>query len=187
MKESFLFFSQKRKKENQSLCEGAALGDVSSFSHSKQWARSCWGHQTRPLSGRFGPEEQRCAVWLQPWWSGERALSGPQEGQVLPWSATVALWPRITFSPLPSVGFRLHCGCLVFQSCPTLCDPTDCSPPGSSVHGVSQARILEWVVIFSSKETSRSRDQTRVSCIGRYSLPLSHQGSPLGYIVFLKH
>ena len=37
------------------------------------------------------------------------------------------------------------CCCLVAQSCPTLCDPTDCSPPGSSVHGISQARILEWV------------------------------------------
>ena len=36
---------------------------------------------------------------------------------------------------------------LVAQSCPTLCDPTDCSPPGSSVHGILQARILEWVAI----------------------------------------
>ena len=36
---------------------------------------------------------------------------------------------------------------LVTQSCPTLCDPTDCSPPGSSVHGILQARILEWVAI----------------------------------------
>ena len=36
--------------------------------------------------------------------------------------------------------------CLVVQSCPTLCDPMDCSQPGSSVHGILQARILEWVV-----------------------------------------
>ena len=41
---------------------------------------------------------------------------------------------------------------LVAQSCPTLCDPTDCSPPGSSVHGILQARILEWVAISFSKE-----------------------------------
>ena len=41
---------------------------------------------------------------------------------------------------------------LAVQSCPTLCYPTDCSPPGSSVHGILQARILEWVVISSSKE-----------------------------------
>ena len=41
---------------------------------------------------------------------------------------------------------------LVIQSCPTLCDPMDCSPPGSSVHGISQARILEWVAIPSPKK-----------------------------------
>ena len=39
---------------------------------------------------------------------------------------------------------------LVTQSCLTLCDPMDCSPPGSSVHGISQAKILEWVAIFFS-------------------------------------
>ena len=38
----------------------------------------------------------------------------------------------------------------VAQSCPTLCDPMDCSPPGSSVHGIFQARILEWVAISFS-------------------------------------
>jgi len=40
----------------------------------------------------------------------------------------------------------------VAQSCPTLCDPMDCSPPGSSVHGIFQARVLEWVAIAFSKE-----------------------------------
>ena len=40
--------------------------------------------------------------------------------------------------------------CLVNQSCPTLCDPMDCSPPGSFVHGILKARILEWVAISSS-------------------------------------
>ena len=50
------------------------------------------------------------------------------------------------------------------------CDPMDYSPPGSSVQGIwiSQARILEWVAISSSKESSRHRDQTWVSCIGRW-------------------
>ena len=42
------------------------------------------------------------------------------------------------------------CGLLVTQSCSTLCDPTSCSPPGFSVHGILQARILEWVAIFFS-------------------------------------
>ena len=41
--------------------------------------------------------------------------------------------------------------CSVTQSCPTLCDHMDCSPPGSSVHGILQARILEWAVISSSR------------------------------------
>ena len=51
------------------------------------------------------------------------------------------------------------------RSRPTLCDPTDGSPPGSSVHGILQARILEWVAIFYSRGSSQPRDQTHVSCI----------------------
>ena len=51
----------------------------------------------------------------------------------------------------------------VTQSCPTLCDPMDCSLPGSSVHGIFQARILEWVAIYSSRGSSRPRDRTRIS------------------------
>ena len=46
------------------------------------------------------------------------------------------------------------------QLCLTLCDPMDCSPPGSSVHGILQARILEWVAISSSRGSSQPRDQT---------------------------
>ena len=46
----------------------------------------------------------------------------------------------------------------VTQSCPTLCDPVDCSLPGSSVHGIRQARILEWVAMSSSRGSSRPRD-----------------------------
>ena len=56
------------------------------------------------------------------------------------------------------------------QSGPTLCYPMDCSPPGSSVHGILQARILEWVAMSSSRGSSQPRDQTcvsYVSCIGR--------------------
>ena len=50
------------------------------------------------------------------------------------------------------------------QSCLTLCDPVDYSPPGSSVHGILQARILEWVAMSSSRGSSWLRDQTCVSC-----------------------
>ena len=52
----------------------------------------------------------------------------------------------------------------VTQSCPTLCDPMDCSLPGSSVHGIFQARVLEWVAISFSRGSSQPRDQTQVSC-----------------------
>ena len=55
--------------------------------------------------------------------------------------------------------------CLVPQSCPTLCNPMDCSLPGSSVHRILQARILEWVAMPSSRGSSSPRDRTQVSCI----------------------
>ena len=59
------------------------------------------------------------------------------------------------------------CVCLVAQSCPALCNPTDYS--GSSVHGILQARILEWVAVSFSRGSSQPRDQTQVSCIaGRF-------------------
>ena len=60
---------------------------------------------------------------------------------------------------------RIKTRCVVAQSCPVLCDPGDCILPGSSVHGVFQGRVLEWVVISSSKESFPPRDRTRVSCI----------------------
>ena len=47
---------------------------------------------------------------------------------------------------------------LVAQSCPTLCDPMDCSSPGSSVHGILQARILVWIAIPFSRGTYQPRD-----------------------------
>ena len=53
---------------------------------------------------------------------------------------------------------------LATQSCPTLCNHMDCSPPGSSVHGIFQARILEWVAISFSRGLSWPRDWTWVSC-----------------------
>ena len=57
----------------------------------------------------------------------------------------------------------------VAQSCPTLCNPMDCSLPGSSVHGIFQARVLEWVAISFSRGSSRPRDWTQVSrIVGRH-------------------
>ena len=62
----------------------------------------------------------------------------------------------------------VHADCsLVTQSCLTHCNAMDCSPPGSSVHEISQTRLLEWVAISFSRGSSQPRDQTHVTCIGR--------------------
>ena len=68
------------------------------------------------------------------------------------------------------------------QSCPTLCNPMDCSPPGSSVHGILQASILEGIAMPSSRGSSESRDRTWVSCLlhwQTYSLQLVPPGEPI--------
>ena len=96
-----------------------------------------------------------------------------------------ALSPLLFFSPcliqfsLSPRSFLLAykdavCCAKSLQSCLTLRNPMDHSPPGSSVHGILQARILEWVVVFSSRGPSQPRDQkirvSCVSCIGRQIL-----------------
>ena len=64
------------------------------------------------------------------------------------------------------------CLCLVTRWCPILCNPMDCSPPGSSVHGILQARILEWVAISFSRGYSQPRDRTQVSCMAGGFFPI---------------
>ena len=73
--------------------------------------------------------------------------------------------------------------CAISQHCPTLCNPVDCSPPGSSVHGILQTRTLEWVAIPFSRGSSQPRDQTCfsfISCFGRWILYL---WATRGYII----
>ena len=61
------------------------------------------------------------------------------------------------------------CFCLIAKSCLLFYDPLDCSPPGSNVHGISQARTLEWIAMPSSRGSSWLRDWTPVSCtVGRF-------------------
>ena len=70
----------------------------------------------------------------------------------------------------------------VAQSCPTFCNPMDCSPPGFPVHEIFKARVLEWVVISFSRGSSQPRDWTWVSCmVGRCFFHLSHQESKIIY------
>ena len=75
-----------------------------------------------------------------------------------------------------------YCYCSVAKSYLTLCDPMDCSPPGSSVHGILQARILECVAMPSSRGSSWPSERTRICCIDRqiHHQP-SHQGNQINY------
>ena len=78
-------------------------------------------------------------------------------------------------SPVSMTHTGLYILWLLFSSklCPTLCNPMNCSPPGSSVHEIFQARILKWSAIFSSRGSSWPRDWTHFSCLVD-SLPLRH-------------
>ena len=64
----------------------------------------------------------------------------------------------------------------VTQSCPTLCYPMDCSLPGSSVHGILQARILEWVAIPFSRDLPHSGIKPESPALQQIRYHLSHQG-----------
>ena len=74
------------------------------------------------------------------------------------------------FISLHLFSYFLCCACLVIKLCPVLCNPVEYSPPGSSVHGIFQARILGWVAISYSRGSSQPRDWTLIFCIGRWIL-----------------
>ena len=90
----------------------------------------------------------------------EATLQQQQQQQVKhprpPEDMLVSLFPTVFF---------VVCAWSVTKLCPTLCEPVDWSLPGSSVYGISQARILEWVAISSSRGSSQPRNQTRISCV----------------------
>ena len=95
---------------------------------------------------------------IQPWVDG--STEGNKEGDMQPpsWAPAVLLaWG----------GPRCHLGmsAQLFWSCLTVYDCVDCGPPGASVHGILQARIMEWVAMPSSRESSPPRDGTHISCI----------------------
>ena len=75
---------------------------------------------------------------------------------------------------------------LAAQSCPILCDPMDCSPSGSSVQGILQARILKWVAIPFSRGSSWSADWTWVSCIaGRFfTVWATREATAVSFVIY---
>ena len=78
-------------------------------------------------------------------------------------------------------------GSLVTQSCPTLCDPMDCSLPGSSVYEISQAQTLEWVAISFSRGSSWTRDQTCIPCTAGKFFITEPPGKPLMATICHEH
>ena len=93
---------------------------------------------------------------------------------------------EVVVSPVRTLFFTVMFGpvCPYAQLCPTLCDPMDCSPPGSSVHEIIQARILEWVAIFSSRGSFLPRDRNFVSCISSVSTGRFFTAAPPGKPMF---
>ena len=74
-------------------------------------------------------------------------------------------WKMSVFIPIPKKGNAKEFSSEVAQSCPSLCDPMDCSLLGATIHGIFQARILEWVAISFSRRSSQPRNWTWVSHI----------------------
>ena len=118
---------------------------------------------------RFLPGEflwQRGLAGYSPW--GHKELD-------MIWGANF-FHDRGYFCPVPSISL-----CSVAQSCLSLCYAMDYSPPGSSVHRILQARIVRWVAISFSRESSWPKDRTWVSALQEDSLPLHHLGWSLSF------
>ena len=127
------------------------------------------------------PGHQRAPIWA-PWVTQQV----PPGHSLYIWrcicdSVCMLLSPFTSPSPFSKSAPLLHAWVRAksLQSCMTLCNPIDHSPPGFWSQGILQARILEWVAMSSSRGSSRPRARTHTSCIGRQILyPLSHLGSP---------
>ena len=144
--------SQKVQPSSYTQCQGCNVSLLFTCCHRLRLFVTPWTvARQAPLSVGFSRQE---------YWSG---LPFPPPGD-LPDPGIEPVSPALAgrFSTTECV-----LSCLL---CPTFCGPVDCSPPGSSVHGIFKATVLEWVAISSSRGSSRPRDRSRVSyvpCIGR--------------------
>ena len=155
------------------------------------WSKQlCEGEGTRTLNWVRNPcillprgfplEWCRSMMLSTSWCTWQQSLQLPDPPLDLPSCSKAVRTDGLTGQPYPScvcvhmVHHFKSCApvwllCVYAQSCPTLCDPMGCSLPGSSVHGTSQARILEWVAISFSSRSSWSRNQTCISGISCFS------------------
>ena len=125
---------------------------------------------------------EKSQAWLSDWTELNCHLVSPKVLSLSTWSADVnicILWTKqlCCYYQNMFICLMLYLSicCLVAQSCPTLCNPMDCSLPGFSVHGIFQARVLEWVAISFSMGSSRPRDWPRSPALWA-DTRLSHSG-----------
>ena len=162
-------------------------GTMLSFIHTWFWRYPGVGRILPWFSGRWLslPPSDAHLPAFQPWWEDSCLPCLPvrtREGFFC--TQCPAHRPRLAGSPggcsqRASLGWcaRMHA-----QSCLTLCNPMDCSPPGSSVHGIFQARILEWIAIPFSRGSSQPKDWTWVSHIaGRFFAIWATREASLGW------
>ena len=140
------------------------------FHFTSFWSRSVCGEtgeqKNSQCSGSHFPlcgHRQSCLKWL--------SNKGKRSRRIIS-----SCNKNVTFNQKGIPPFRTHqvCCCLAAQSCLTLCDPMDYSPPGSSVRGISQARILEWVTISYSRGFSQSNSGYVGAKLNLCSNPGSH-------------
>ena len=105
-------------------------------------------------------------------------IRNKQTVSIFTWSISRLVIPVLLIHPCSWPEWCYLCLVWVAQSCPTLCNPMDCSLPGSSVHGIFQASILEWVAISFSRGSSWPRDRTQVSHTAADALPSEPPGKP---------
>ena len=132
-----------------------SLGDVGFRSGTYRWqGRASWREEKRYRT-----------LGTQNLATEKKVLRGDGGGEAQCGEAKVVFFFVFFFFLVKDVRVCV-CVCVwVVQSCPTLCDPMNCSLPGSSVHGILQAKVLEWVATAFSRESSRTRDWAQVSHI----------------------
>ena len=140
------------------------------------WLGLLWKSAFLPILWglRVGPQEEVCVqryVWISPWHSHHHIHKIMEPSVVNIFKGDRAKYLADTYTKAVGAEWFSEFCVLVAQSCPALCNPTDCSPPGSSVRGIFQARILEWVAISSSRGSSWPRDRMQSPALQADSLP----------------
>ena len=134
-----------------------------------------WSGLQEPVLSHLLSPPPSLLILILPFHHNDLFVPNTSYSLLLPFLCTFCSFKCTFFGSIPR---KLSMVLMLMQLCPTLCNPMDCDPSGSSVHGIFQARILEWVAFSCSRGSSRSTSLV-VSCISRWILyHLCHLGSP---------